>query len=593
MVKIYTVILSLFFSSLAYGQIYVNAAATGANNGTNWANAFTKVESALAATGTNIWIARGTYKPEGAANDTTVSFKMTNPKNIYGGFVGTETTLAARNITANPTILSGDMLGNDNVDSLYFNKLDNRRHVLFIDSLVRGTVILDGLTVSGGATRATTSGTDRSETSGGGVLSYTSMIVRNCRFLNNFARLGGGICVFGDSLFTIDILVENTIFEKNLCLTAANSGAGLYVIQVDSAVIANCTSIKNYAVQGSIGIWTGNYVGVNNCTFTENRNNTASTIGAGLFIVAMRHQNIQNSTFTKNTSNISGNSLGMYISNAAYQTSPDNSTTVIKCIFRDNETATAGSAAFRIFQGNKISLIDCEIAANKGTSSACATISSSASIFGKADNLLIQNCKFFNNVITSSTTNRGGALTIDSNTGIIKDCAFENNSNVRGPHIAIEGTARPNEFTGPNSLLIENCNFNGGLSPTFGGAIYCAMGNGQITFKQCNFTGNKSSATCGGIFVGFKSKVNILDCDFILNEAGTSGGVFFVQNDTTVLTVMDSRFTSNTAVSVSGGVLSSSNTGVSQYRFINNEFIGNIASSNAGALNFGYILCND
>src|SRR5690606_37941362 len=102
----------------------VDSAATGANNGYSWADAFTDLQSALAiaASGTEIWVAKGTYKPT-TGTDRNATFAMKNGVAVYGGFVGTETSRDERRWWEHETILSGD-IGVEDDDS------DNSRRVV-------------------------------------------------------------------------------------------------------------------------------------------------------------------------------------------------------------------------------------------------------------------------------------------------------------------------------------------------------------------------------------------------------------------------------------------------------------------------------
>ncbi|HWZ86999.1 MAG TPA: hypothetical protein VN032_12405, partial [Thermoanaerobaculia bacterium] len=92
------------------GVIFVNGAATGANNGSSWANAYVSLQSGLTAAGSSdeIWVAAATYKPT-ATIDRTISFALKNGVGVYGGFNGTETQRSQRNPAVNVTILSGDI----------------------------------------------------------------------------------------------------------------------------------------------------------------------------------------------------------------------------------------------------------------------------------------------------------------------------------------------------------------------------------------------------------------------------------------------------------------------------------------------------
>lgn len=126
---------------------YVDAGATGSNNGSNWTNAYNNPQSALSAasSGDEIWIADGTYLPDGGfipvggsltagSGSRTVSFGMKMGVEITGGFRGqsgdegieNSTTRPLDSLTGLPTlpsILSGD-IGTTSVAT------DNSYHVV-------------------------------------------------------------------------------------------------------------------------------------------------------------------------------------------------------------------------------------------------------------------------------------------------------------------------------------------------------------------------------------------------------------------------------------------------------------------------------
>src|SRR5687767_14573645 len=105
-------------SSAVAGTRYVDVSlTTGANDGSSWSDAYQGVDGlanalAAAASGDEIWVAAGTYKPMTTLT-RTISITLVNGVGVHGGFAGGETSLAERDPVANPTVLSGDLAGDD------------------------------------------------------------------------------------------------------------------------------------------------------------------------------------------------------------------------------------------------------------------------------------------------------------------------------------------------------------------------------------------------------------------------------------------------------------------------------------------------
>ena len=214
----------------------MRSTASGANNGTSWTNAFTSLQSALtaAASGDEIWVAAGVYKPTATA-DRTISFALKNGVGVYGGFAGTETMRSQRNPNVNVTALSGD-IGMGGVTT------DNSYHVVTSDSTVTATGILDGFTVTAGQADGATDPIDR----GADVyINQGSPAFVRCIFQDGYAiNRGGGVRVAAGSPSFTDCTFRSNIAEQ--------AGAGLSAGSVTSIQVSRCV-FRNNSVNNTTG----------------------------------------------------------------------------------------------------------------------------------------------------------------------------------------------------------------------------------------------------------------------------------------------------------------------------------------------------
>ncbi|HEY3914096.1 MAG TPA: right-handed parallel beta-helix repeat-containing protein, partial [Verrucomicrobiae bacterium] len=194
--------------------LYVNAAATGQNNGTSWTNAFTDLAAAfsVAEPCSQIWVAEGTYYPTtiGSGNQEA-AFHMAEGVAVYGGFAGTETSLTQRNWLSNATVLSGCIA---NVGK--FVQESDSFHIIVNDASdpatpIDGTAVLDGFTLFGAAEGS----------------------VQNIDASPSFAH-----CIFIDSETVSSAVVENGTAEPSfsqcifarVTLAACGSGGAAFTV---------------------------------------------------------------------------------------------------------------------------------------------------------------------------------------------------------------------------------------------------------------------------------------------------------------------------------------------------------------------------
>ena len=255
---------------------FVNAGlATGANDGSSCENAYRGVcglATALAASvsGDEIWVVKGTYRPT-TGTSRTVAFTLKSGVGIYGGFAGSERNREQRDPTANPTTLSGDLLGNDSGTA---NLTDNSYHVV-VRSGAAATAILDGFTIrAGNANGATASNLDK----GGGliILNSGNPTIRNCTFTANRCTFGGGAVY----IFTAGASFADCRFVSNV----GGSFGGAFDMNNVVAGFDHCRFEGNTAARaGACESFGGSQTRYTNCVFTANTA-TGTNGGGALWI---------------------------------------------------------------------------------------------------------------------------------------------------------------------------------------------------------------------------------------------------------------------------------------------------------------------
>jgi predicted outer membrane repeat protein len=312
---------------------YVDASlATGANDGSSWADAFQGVEGlanalAAAASGDQIWVAAGTYKPT-ATSTRTISIDLVDGVQVYGGFAGAETSLEQRDLVANPTVLSGDLAGDDGSGII----TDNSYHVVGA-SLGGPSTVLDGFTVTGGNADGDW---QAAQSRGGGLIcgGLGSPRIRACRFVANRSIDGGGACY---------VLASPTFYD---CEFAANEGGlegGAILVSGAPPFFYRCRFEGNQAERGgAIAAVSLSRPKLFNSLFHSNTA-TGSGGGGAIFLDGttspfVEQPLLRNCTIVANAAPVQGTG-GLLVSNGA--------PVFTSCIVRDNTGigGSTGSAA--------------------------------------------------------------------------------------------------------------------------------------------------------------------------------------------------------------------------------------------------------
>jgi hypothetical protein len=453
--------------------VYVNASATGANDGSSWANAYTTFQSATTkavacSTVNQIWVAAGTYKPT-TGTDRNISFTMVNNVGIYGGFAGTETAISQRNITNNPTILSGD-IGTTGVAT------DNSYHVIS-NSGKNNTAILNGFTIQDGygANSNTFNGY------GAGIFNFggSTPTIKNCTFMNNKSFHGAAILNFGT---TAAIVIDSCSFINNTLLAGSNgSGGAIFNAQNTNISISNSTFQLNKTEilpNNSIGGYGGviyNEVNVtitiDSCLFDQNE----SEFGGAIVLTSNNNAIINKSTFTNNRAHGGG---GCIINES-------NNTVINNCKFlnnlaQDNISNYGTGGAIQISLGS-INIIN-SIFYNNQAIGPNDDGGGHIMIYGGTVNLI------------NSTLAKGNAIPYGGSVSLINNsctlnatnCIFSNSTaSINGPIIH----KRTGTVNLTNCLLDATCPTGvtcGGANIVNANPLYTDYANANLTLQACS-----------------------------------------------------------------------------------------------------------
>ncbi|MDR1343534.1 MAG: hypothetical protein LBK18_09825 [Prevotellaceae bacterium] len=291
---------SAYWDSLgsAEGVVYVSVGGRGRKDGSSWDNAYPDLAYPLyvaqqpsrCGKGGNIkeiWVSEGRYTPAYAPASASIgdrrdaTFAMLPGVKLYGGFPAGGGDMSRRDWRRHPTVLSGDLNGDDTPNSLSANKADNAYHVVMSAGRMASgadTACLDGFVVTGGyadgSDGITVNGQRIDRNYGGGIYATTATSTYANVAVNGNAsaiRGGGVYLAAGNAAFTNALIGGNS---------TGTFGGGVYVGGGYPA-FTNATVAGNYAGIDGGGVYRGggavtllnSIVGGNNAPGGSNNNN--------------------------------------------------------------------------------------------------------------------------------------------------------------------------------------------------------------------------------------------------------------------------------------------------------------------------------
>ena len=415
------------------GVIYVDDDATGSNDGSSWADAYTYLQDALAdadnsAKPVEIRVAQGIYKPDRGVGIThgnrNATFRLINGVTLKGGYAGCgEPDPNARDIRLHETILSGDLNGDDtdvyDPGDFWHDRMwsDNSHHMV-TTSETNESAVLHGFKITSGYCLGPPPIVfDPPAYHGGGmVIIAASPTVVDCTFAGNAVTAGGGAVV---NLEGSSPTLVNCKFERNY------AGSGGAISNSNSKLkLIKCHFYQNFASGG--GAISGSRDGsidLRNCSFVQN---TAKYSGGAIDAPSV------------------GGRIGPEIIKQSCFARAEN------CIFAGNTVDSAAWWASGIVCGC-VWLTNCTFSGNRVS---CGIVA--------ASDTLLESCIIWGNFVTGQPSPGEHSLTYHC---CIQDSTFEppGNGNIYSdPYFARPGYWAdsddpniPDETNDPNSVWVD------------------------------------------------------------------------------------------------------------------------------------------
>ncbi len=555
------------FMAPAYaGVIHVDGNSPGpARDGLTWCTAYTQLQDGLAASaaGDEIRVAAGTYKPDRGTGDRLATFRLESGVVVRGGYAGCGASDPdARDAASHPSILSGDLNGNDGPD--FVNYAENSYHVVtYADGNATG-VILDGFTISSGNADGTgPTGTITNQ--GGGIHirddNYKCIpggpTVRNCTIEKNRAAHHGAV-----NDHAAASVFENCTFRDNY---AGEEGAGL-LIHHGRTQVRNCTFERNVTDADGGGVWVGKDYDQDcswspaprfiACRFVQN----SARRGGGFFGQEYSSPALFDCVFDDNLATFSGGGLHLdagdivihgtrFLNNIAegdatgapppggggiwLRTLGAHEAVITDSEFRGNTAKVGGGIMASTVRVRATRVVFAQNTAEIGGGgglwvSGFASVSDSAFLGNVAANdgggLAADrdtNVTLIRSTLVGNVGDGfgGGGVSLYAGTeGNIVNCRFVGNSFGDRPNVANYGGGI---LVNGATAVVTNCAFVGNSANRGGGACFANGANGRVT--NCTFTENSTLATVnlGAGILSYNSAITVVNS--ILWDAGPLG----------------------------------------------------------------------